>query len=246
MASVGRAIIAYMLSLEQQEALRQCYAATRPGWRSSSQVYQDLVTDRLSPSTRVLDLGCGRGGVIERLHASSGFVAGLDPDSLSLQEHRLQGLPLIAGRAEKLPFADNTFDLAVCSWVIEHLADPTTALREVARVLRQGGAFVFLTPNLLHPLIALNRLIRGSRARVLSRFYDRAGADTFPVLYRANTPRAIRRLAQSAGLACGPMQTIGDPTYVAFTEQLFWLGRLLELVTPAAMRLHLVGVCVAA
>ncbi|MGD8245681.1 MAG: hypothetical protein PVI63_10865, partial [Anaerolineae bacterium] len=77
-----------MLSLDRQEWYRRRYAEMRPGWRPSSQVYQDLVAACLRPDARVLDLGCGRGGVMERLRPQAGFVAGLDPDESSLREHR--------------------------------------------------------------------------------------------------------------------------------------------------------------
>jgi len=234
-----------MLSLDQQEAYRQRYARARPGWRPSSHVYQDLVTAHLTPAARVLDLGCGRGGVMERLHPQAGFVAGLDPDLLSLYEHRASLLARVCGWASVLPYADTTFDLVCCSWALEHLPDPAQTLAEVARVLVPGGHFVFLTPNARHPLLALNRALGWTRGRLVGRFYDRAEADTFPAFYRANTPAQIERLARSAGLKRVSLRLIGDPTYLAFNEPLFRLVCLLERVTPRWMRVHLVGEYVA-
>ena len=230
-----------MLSLERQEAYRRRYARVRPGWRPSSHVYQDLVAAHLTPTARVLDLGCGRGGVMERLHPQAGFVAGLDPDPNSLREHRAPTLALACGWASALPYADSTFDLVCCSWVLEHLSDPAQALAEVARLLRPGGYFVFLTPNARHLLLVLNRALRWTRGRLVGRFYDRAEVDTFPAFYRANTPAQIERLARAAGLKPISLRFIGDPTYLAFNEPLFRLACLLERVTPQWMRVHLVG-----
>ena len=156
-----------MLKLERQEAYRRRYAGMRPGWQPSSHVYQDLVAARLCPDARVLDLGCGRGGVMERLHPQAGFVAGLDPDLTSLREHRTSALSLACGPAEALPYRDGTFDLVYCSWVLEHLHDPARALAEVARVLTAGGRFVFLTPNARHPLLILNRSLRWTEGRLV-------------------------------------------------------------------------------
>ncbi len=230
-----------MLSLDRQEAYRRRYAEIRPGWRPASHVYQDAVAACLSPTARVLDLGCGRGGVLERLHPRAGFVAGLDADPASLREHRARALALACGLAERLPYADGAFDLVCCSWVLEHLPEPTHAFAEIARVLRVGGHFVFLTPNVRHPLLALNRALRPARGRLIGRLYGRAEADTFPALYRANTPSQIERLAHNAGLVRVSLQFIGDPTYLAFGEPLFHLACLLERVTPPALRVHLVG-----
>ena len=232
-----------MLSLDQQEGYRRRYAGKRPGWRPASHVYQGLVAARLTPASRVLDLGCGRGGVMERLHPRAGFVAGLDPDPRSLQEHRAQALARSSGLAETLPYADSTFDLVCCSWVLEHLADPAPIFAEVARVLVPGGHFIFLTPNAHHPLLMLNRALGWTRGQMVGRFYDRAEADTFPAFYRANTAAQIERLAQDAGLGQVSLHFIGDPTYLAFNEVLFRLACLLERVMPRRIRVHLVGEC---
>lgn len=230
-----------MLPLDRQESYRRRYAAMYPGWQPASQVYQDVVAAHLTPAARVLDLGCGRGGVMERLHPRAGFVAGLDPDAASLREHRAPALALTCGLAEALPYADGSFDLVCCSWVLEHLPDPARALAEIARVLAPGGHFIFLTPNARHPLLILNRVLRPVQRRLVSRLYGRAEADTFPPFYRANTPTRIERLARDAGLAQVALHSIGDPTYLAFGEPLFRLACLLERFMPPALRVHLVG-----
>jgi SAM-dependent methyltransferase len=157
-----------MLSLEQQEAYRRRYAGMRPGWRPSSRVYRELVAARLATDARVLGLGCGRGGVMERLHLQAGFVAGLDPDLASLREHRAPTLVLACGWARVLPYPTGSFDLACCSWVLEHLPDPARAFAEVSRVLVPGGRFIFLTPNARHPLL----VFRGVRGGVNECFAD--------------------------------------------------------------------------
>jgi ubiquinone/menaquinone biosynthesis C-methylase UbiE len=234
-----------MLSLDQQEACRQRYARMYPGWLPSTHVYQDLVAAHLRPTTRVLDLGCGRGGVMERLHAQAGFVAGLDPDMRSLREHRAPALTLSGGWAERLPYAESSFDLVCCSWVLEHLSDPAQALAEVARVLTIGGRFVFLTPNARHPLLMLNRALGWTQGRLVSRLYNQSQADIFPAFYRASTPIQIERMAQAAGLKQVSLHFIGDPAYLAFNELLFRLACLLERLTPPRLRVHLVGEYVA-
>ena len=230
-----------MLSLDQQEVYRRRYAGMCPGWRPSSHVYQDLVAAHLSPGTRVLDLGCGRGGVMERLHPRACFVAGLDPDLRSLREHRAAALALACGLAETLPYPDTAFDLVCCSWVLEHLPDPARVFAEVARVLAPGGCFVFLTPNAHHLLLLLNRALGWTQGWLVGRFYDRAEVDTFPAFYRANTLARIEQLARVAGLKRVSLRFVGDPTYMAFSGPLFRLTCLLERVTPPPLRVHLVG-----
>ena len=229
------------MPLDRQERYRCCYAVMHPGWRPASHIYQELVAAHLTPITRVLDLGCGRGGVLEHLHPYAGFVAGLDPDLASLQEHRAPALALVCGLAEKLPYADRSFDLVCSSWVLKHLPDPARAFFEIARVLVTGGHFVFLAPNKRHPLLILNRALQPVQRRLVSYLYGRAEDDTFPALYRANTPARIERLAREAGLSRVSLHLIGDPTYLAFSERLFRLACLMEHIIPPALRVHIVG-----
>jgi SAM-dependent methyltransferase len=226
-----------VLTLDRQESYRRRYAAANEGWQPASHLYRDRVAGHLTPATRWLDLGCGRGGVVEELRI--GRAVGADPDSASLRAHRLPDLARVCARAEALPWPDGTFDLVCCSWVLEHLPSPASVFAEVARVLRPGGHFVFLTPNARHPLLVLNRLLRGGR--LVGRLYGRDAADTFPALYRANTPGRLRSLLRCAGLEVVGLWLVGDPTYLAFGEIAFRLACGLERVTPASWRVHIVG-----
>ena len=230
-----------MLSLRTQEAYRARYQAVHPGWQPSSAVYQAWVAAHLTPATRMLDLGCGRGGVVERLHGRARLVTGLEPDFRSLREHRTPQLALVAGRGERLPYPDRSFELVCCSWVLEHLPEPERVLAEVARVLTADGRFIFLTPNARHPMLLANRVLSRMRAGWVQRLYGRAEEDTFTALYRANTPTRLDRLATQAGLTRVALRLVGDPSYLAFNEPLFRLSCLLERVTPPSWLIHLVG-----
>jgi ubiquinone/menaquinone biosynthesis C-methylase UbiE len=147
-----------VLSLDLQNSYRARYRKLRPGWQPSGDVLESLVRSHLTPESRVLDLGCGRGGVVELFWREVGLAAGVDADAASLAEHRASGMPLVQARGERLPFVDESFDLIVCLWVLEHLRAPDEVFREVRRVLRPGGHFIFLTPNLRHPLLRANRI----------------------------------------------------------------------------------------
>ena len=216
----------------------------RPGWSSSGEQIEALVRGHLTPDSRVLDLGCGRGGMLELFWRDVGLAAGLDPDSRSLVEHRAPGMPVVTGRGEAIPFAGESFDLVVCVWVLEHLRSPETVLREVHRVLRPKGHFVFLTPNLRNPLLAFNRLGRALpllQRRLVPRLYGRVEADTFAVLYRANTEGAIRSLAERSGLEVATLRAVPDPTYLAFNRFMFRASVMSEGLMPRGWGVHLVG-----
>jgi SAM-dependent methyltransferase len=236
--------MAALLPLDRQNAYRDRYRAMRPGWRSSGEQLEALVRGYLSPESHVLDLGCGRGGVVELFWRDVRLAAGLDPDVPSLAQHRAAGMPVIRGRGENLPFGSGSFDLIVCLWVLEHLDQPEVVFQEVRRVLAAGGHFVFLTPNLRNPLLLLNRLAKALpqlQRRIVPRLYGRQEVDTFPVRYRANTAAAIRKLAALSGLDVVSLKAVADPTYLALNPLMFRASVLTERLLPASRGVHLLG-----
>lgn len=234
-----------MLDLNRQNQWREAYRAAHPGWLPATEQYAAAVTQALRPGARVLDLGCGRGGLVEQLPSPRPWVAGIDPDLQSLREHRIADLPRAAAGSDALPFVAERFDLVVAAWLLEHLDRPSRTLSEVARVLVSGGRFVFITPNARHPLTLANRVFGRAgqwQKRLVDRAYGRAESDTFPTRYLANTPRQIEALAATAGLRVVSLTCIADPSYVAFTPALFRLMSAVDDRLPRDRGIHLVGV----
>lgn len=234
-----------VLDLDRQNHWREAYRAAHPGWQPATERYFAIVTNQLRPESRVLDLGCGRGGLVEQLPEPTPWVAGVDPDWRSLREHRITSLPRAAALSNALPFVAHSFDLIVASWLLEHLDRPRETLTEVARLLDDGGRFIFLTPNGRHPLTIANRVFgRAGRwqKRLVDRAYGRDEGDTFPTHYQANTPAALKMLSDAAGLQVIRLQSIADPTYLAFTPALFRLMSAFDALLPLDRQIHLVGV----
>jgi SAM-dependent methyltransferase len=233
-----------MLSLERQNYWREQYRQRRPNWQPATELYADLVRANLPADARLLDVGCGRGGLVEQLGHPPELIAAVDPDHKSLYEHRL-GIPRFVGFSHHLPLAASQFDVVVASWVLEHLPNPAADFREIGRVLRPGGRFLFITPNKRHPLIGLNRGLarfRFVQERLVSGFYGRVAADTFPAYYRANTGAKLQQLAAQAGLALVNLHIVADPTYLIFHPALFRILCRWEEWLGEERGVHLVGV----
>ena len=100
---------------------------------------------------RLLDIGCGTGGVLERLAPCIEEGLGIDAsrDMLALARSRLteRGLAHIAVRQAdmyRLPLPDAGFDAVTLHMVLHYAEDPAAALAEAARVLRPGGRLLIL------------------------------------------------------------------------------------------------------
>jgi SAM-dependent methyltransferase len=113
----------------------------------------EALADRLPRSGRVLEVGCGSGGLLVAAAKVGIAIEGVDLASrwLVVARRRLadRGLnvPIVAGEAERLPYADQSFDTIVADSVLEHLDDPARALGEWARVLKPGGRIILWSPN---------------------------------------------------------------------------------------------------
>ncbi len=233
-----------MLDLDQQNQLREQYQLANPGWRPATEVYASLARHYLQPDAQVLDLGCGRGGLVEQLDHPAPQIMGLDPDWLSLHEHRLEAIDRAAASSDQLPLRSQSSDLVLASWLFEHLPQPAKTLQQIYRVLKPGGVLLFITPNGRHPVAHLNRLLgrlSGVQGAMVRALYGRAAADTFATYYRANTEEQLQALSLQSGLAPLKLMTIADPTYLAFSRELYRLAALLEESLPQARKIHLVG-----
>jgi len=232
-----------MLPLSKQNAYREQYKRQRPHWRTSGEVLEALTRQHLTPTARVLDVGCGRGGVMELFWREVQVSVGLDPDLTSLRERRAT-FPAVNGLGEALPFPDSTFDVVMAMWVLEHLLAPERTLVEVSRALKPGGHFLFITPNAHHPLLMANRFswaFPAAQRLLVPKLYGRAEADTFRVHYRANTLPRLRALAAAHGFRVASLTAIKDPTYFAFNDLFFRLSIWLEASLPNDLGIHLVG-----
>lgn len=100
----------------------------------------------------VLEIGCGQGAGVEVIfrHFGAGHVYGIDLDSIQierarkrLQEKYAGRVTLLQGDAERLPFADASFDAVFDFGALHHVSDWQSGIAEIRRVLKPGGTCFF-------------------------------------------------------------------------------------------------------
>ena len=116
-------------------------------WRTVSNSAPYLLP-HLKPDMKILDVGCGPGSITISLakHVPSGHVTGVEyvPDPLEgaralAQAEDVSNITFQEGNIHALPFGDNIFDVVHAHQVLQHIADPVHALKEMRRVAKDGG-----------------------------------------------------------------------------------------------------------
>lgn len=112
----------------------------------------DILEKLLAPlaGRRILDIGCGRGGLLRALAERGANVVGIDPDEAMLEvaQALVPKAALKQGCAQVLPFGDASMHAAIFLNSLHHVPEPDMllALEEAARVVGKGGSVVVIEP----------------------------------------------------------------------------------------------------
>jgi O-antigen biosynthesis protein len=202
-------------------------AAAQPGGRPDTYYVQARpeVADLVPPACRrVLEIGCGAGGLGRLLKERGCFVAGVElvPEAAEAARRHLDQVVTADVEADGLPFATGSFDAVIFADVLEHLIDPWRVLREAAELLAPGGRVIASIPNVQN-VDVIWRLIRGRWEYRERGILDRGHLRFF-------TLHGIRGLFAQAGLTV---------EHVGCRYRRTWLREALCLLTAGRARAFL-------
>lgn len=202
-------------------------------------VLERSVIDHVDPTSAVLEIGCGRTApLLCKLKGTVASLRGIDLVDFTVDDPDIELMNNDV--ADMKGIADGSVDLAFSRSVMEHVEDIDGCYREIHRILKPGGAYLFLTPNFwdygsLISFLVPNRFHQS----IVSHTEGRAEENTFPTFYRSNTRRSIERLAKAHGLHINRTDYLGQyPAYLAFNRPLFILGSAYEKFLGRHQALH--------
>jgi SAM-dependent methyltransferase len=150
-------------------------------WYRATEPYIYEILDRYDwRGVETLEVGCGQGTLVNHLAPKGAVITGVDMSEGSLAR-ALAGarelghadrVRLLRADAERLPFADASFDAAISSGVLHHTPDTRRGIAEIHRVLRPGGRVVVMLYRRGNPKWWATRMARGAfgaAAKVSSR-----------------------------------------------------------------------------
>jgi len=216
-----------------------------PKFISNSKRFSEVVIPYLGLEVEMIDLGCGRGletAIVYKDHTR--LSLGLDISETVLQNQTIHE-PLI-GSVYDIPLLKACVNLASSQELLEHLEFPQKMFDEVSRILRPGGIFAVMTPNLWFPSTIISWLTPYSFHKFVNRtLHNIDAANVFPTWYRANTLRQLKKLGRQAGMEiiyyeyfqCNPGQLSFSPlltrlevAYFRLISQFKVLGYLRDII----------------
>ncbi len=204
----------------------------------------------ISPSSVLLDLGCGRGAyqdetvpLIRELRFFKNKVAwviGLDVDAAGQSNPSLDEFRQLAN-GNPWPVNDNSVDIVIADFVLEHLSEPAMFFSECYRVLRAGGYLCLRTTNALSYVGIITRLVPNRYHRRVLKLarVERKEADDFPTAHRCNTVFRIRKMMLRNGFANACYGYDSDPNYLSFSKLAYALGVFHQKYAPKCLKVYI-------
>ena len=187
-------------------------------------IFEREIDALLRPEHVLLDAGCGRTAPV--LAKYKGRAARLIGADLVDFDASVEGTELYKCDLADLPLDSASVDVITARSVMEHVTDPHAVYREMHRVLKPSGVFLFLTGNLwdyatLVAMLVPNRF----HPWIVSKTEGREECDVFPVAYRTNTRSAVEKWAGLSGFEVASFRYFGQyPSYFMFNGLLFALA----------------------
>jgi SAM-dependent methyltransferase len=222
-----------------------------PTLRYSQYWYEEALKRYVTPSVEWVEIGCGhsilpswRSNEERQLVKTCKAIFGIDYDLPSLKAHR-NITKKLRGDVTRLPFKSEAFDLVTANMVVEHLDNPDEQFREIGRILKSNGVFLFHTPNAYGYGVILSKVVpEWLKGKLIYLLEGREEHDVFPTHYKANTEAQVKALARANGFEVLQLDLIATDAIFAMLPPLaafeLFLIRLLMTQPFRSLRTNMI------
>jgi len=212
------------------------------------------VNGLIKPGSIVLDIGCGRGAYqgdpipfrknLRVLKGKCEKIIGIDIDLNAAENPFLNEFRQIT--SSTWPIENESIDLCICDYVLEHIADPGNFFIQIDRILKPGGIVCIRTSNILSYVGLFSKTSwPGSHLQILRKVKENLSeSDIFPTFYKCNTVRKIQKQFDRLNFNHTVFGYEAEPGYLAFSRFAYFLGVLHQRHAPSLFKvgIHAFGV----
>lgn len=212
--------------LSTEELLKKYFKSSEHPYRK----YENKIESILNDFDTVLDAGCGRTTpILSKFVGKAQTLIGVD---LEDPIETICEIKYIKGDISCMDIPANSVDVVISRAVLEHVLDPDSVFREINRILKPGGSFIFLIPNLFDYVSLASKIIPNRFHKyIVSKTEGRKVDDVFPAYYKANTYSSIKRLSKKNDFVIKSFEWLGQyPSSFMFNPFLFMIATMYEKI----------------
>ncbi len=209
------------------------YYRNLPGWVDGTTQFHELCKKYIYQESKVLEIGPGASNETSKFLSNiTKELIGLDIDDIIKKNIYVSKAFLYKG--DRFPFPSNSFDVVVSNYVNEHIKNPDEHLKEVYRVLKKNGLYIFRTPNIYYYVTIVSKFsphwfhkLIANRLRNLPEDYH----DPYPTYYKFNSRRkCIELLTKNDFRIIEIVMIEKEPLYGLSLRVLFFLFMAYERI----------------
>lgn len=220
-----------------------------PSTTVENAAFTDWITEYCTADSLVLDIGAGRdrNGIDAKLQPLIKHLVGIDPSAgilanSAVHERYQRSLEDFAQGEH------SRFDILLAAWVLEHISDPLAFFTACRRLLKPGGMFFAVTPNMWHYFGLLTKVCArlGIEDWMLDRLVgaERKAEYHFPTTYCINSLHTLKHMLTHTGFQYVEFRCCDIPTSYNYIipEPLRWFPRLYAHLVYRFHLLSLMGI----
>lgn len=228
------------------QSLKELQDRWFPADKLARKIFMRKVYSTIKQSHTVLDAGCGiKLRFLREIRRKVSVLLGIDLEEFQIHP---EGINLIKGNIAHIPLRNNMVDVVMSRYVLEHLNNPVSVFREIHRILKPGGSFIFLIPNMYGYAPMISRLMPPKFYNwVLVNFVGKKPGNFYPTFYKCNTYSAVKKISNFAGFSIAEFTYLKNyPQYMMQNRYLFIIGTIYEKLNWKFRSLHFLRPCLMA